>query len=123
MNSRYRDAILATFVLLSLSVGVAAAGVSLSALRSPSAAVVGCVGALSLELVMAAFPERSARLWRRPVVRVASILAVFVAAAAGVVLDVGEWVVTALVAGLATYFVLLALVLSEAIPPPETWFR
>ncbi|KTG10111.1 hypothetical protein AUR64_10975 [Haloprofundus marisrubri] len=121
MDSRHRDAVLATVVLSALLCGVVVID-STSALVSPSAAVVGVVGALALELSMALFPTRSARLWQRPSVQLLAVLAVFVAAAVGVRFGVGGWVAATFVYGLCTYFVLLGLVLTETIPPPETWF-
>lgn len=121
VNPRHRDGILALVVTACLLAVAASTGLGVTTLFRPTALVVGGLGALALELVMARFPERSRTLWARRSVRVASMLLV-VAGGTLLATTAGGWVLTALLGGLTTYFVLLVLVLSGVVPGPETWF-
>ncbi|SDM21871.1 hypothetical protein SAMN04487949_1314 [Halogranum gelatinilyticum] len=122
MNSRHRDGLLALVVGGGLLAVASATGLRAADLLRPTALAFGCAGALGLELLMARFPERSIALWERRSVRVGSALLV-VGGGGLLATTAGGWAVAALCGGLATYFVLLALVLSGVVPGPETWFR
>lgn len=122
MNSRHRDGVLAAAVTVGVLLVARATGVDATRLLRIGPLLVGAVGALALELLMARFPGVSRRLWSQPCVQA---LAVAVVLGGGVLLAVvvGPWVFSAVLGGLATYFVLLALVLAGVVPGPETWFR
>jgi hypothetical protein len=121
VKPRHRDAVLASAVTLGLLALVRVQGVDTTTLLDPAALLVGAAGAVGLELLMARFPDLSRQLWYRPSVQALAVVAVFVG---GVVLATltGPWVFGAVLGGLATYFLLLALVLTGVVPEPETWF-
>lgn len=97
-------------------------GVGVRVLFRPGPFLVGVVGALALELLMARFPDMSRRLWTD--VRVQALaVAVVLGGGFGLARLAGSWVFGAVLGGLVTYFVLLALVLSGVLPGPETWFE
>lgn len=107
---RRRDALLTVAVFAPLL----AAGVFLDAPLDPAAAVVGAVGTLAAEGLLALDAPRVRRAWGRPVVQSAAVVAAFVAAALGVA-AVGPAALTALLAALGTYlFVLAAVSLRDA---------
>ena len=103
--SRRRDAVLAAAVLAPAVL----AAVWLDAPLSPAAVGAGTVGTLALEALLSVRADRVRTVWARPVVQVGSVVCVVAAAAAGIVL-VGTAALTALVSGLATYLLLLAVV-------------
>jgi hypothetical protein len=122
VNPRHRDGVLASVVTVGMLLVARAIGVDATHLLRIGPLLVGAAGALALELLMARFPDVSRRLWSQPRVQV---LAVAVVLGGGVLLSgvVGPWVFGAVLGGLATYFVLLVLVLTGVVPGPETWFR
>ncbi|SFL10632.1 hypothetical protein SAMN04487950_2481 [Halogranum rubrum] len=122
MNSRHRDAVLATGVTVCVLVLARAMAVDPNVLFRPGLLLLGAAGALALELLMAWVPDVSRQLWND--VRV-QILAVVVVLGGGVVLATlsGVWVFGVVIGGLATYFVLLVFVLTGIVPGPETWFE
>ena len=122
MKPRHRDGLLALVVGGGLLAVASANGLRAADLFQPTALALGGAGALGLELLMARFPERSVALWERRSVRVGGSVLV-VGGGALLAATAGTWVLAALCGGLATYFVLLALVLSGVVPGPETWFR
>lgn len=103
--SRRRDALLTAAVFAPLL----AAGVLLDAPADPAAAVVGAAGTLAVEGLLALDAPRVRRVWDRPVVRSAAVVAAFVAAAVGVA-AVGPAALTALLSALGTYLLVLAAV-------------
>ncbi|MFC6825997.1 hypothetical protein [Halopelagius fulvigenes] len=99
---RRRDALLAVLV----SIPLVGAGVLLDAPADPLAATLGAAGALVLEGLLSFDAPRVRRAWDRPAVQIGAVLAAFVAAAVGVA-RVGPVAVTVVVAGLATYLLVL----------------
>ncbi|MFC4356700.1 hypothetical protein ACFO0N_01920 [Halobium salinum] len=118
MDRRLRDAALAATVAAGLLAAALALGVEPTELLDPVAAAVGVAGALALELPFLLFPERAHRLWYRPVVQVGAAALALVGGVA-LLVAAGTWVVTAVLAGLCTYFVLLAVSFLGA-PPVGT---
>lgn len=119
MTNRHRDGVLA-FVALGALVLVAAWRGTLSALTGPVALLVGGVGALLLELLLAWYPDRSAALWESYWVQAVSTVGVVVAGVAAAFL--APRLLGVLVGGLLAYFVLLGLVLAGVLPGAESWF-
>lgn len=119
VTNRYRDGVLA-FVALGAIVVVAAWRGTLSALTVPGALLVGGVGAVLLELLLAWYPDRSAALWENRWVRAASTVGVVVASVVAAFLV--PRFLGVLVGGLLAYFVLLGLVLAGVLPGAESWF-
>lgn len=115
--SRAGDAALAAGVLAV----VLAAAVVVDVVASPGAFVLGALGALGLELLLAARAATVRAVWARPGVRALSVavgvLAVVVAAAVA-----PELGLNALAGGLVAYLVVLAVVASGALPPSTAWF-
>ncbi|QLH77792.1 hypothetical protein HZS55_10975 [Halosimplex rubrum] len=109
MQSTTRDALLAT-VSGGALLAVLAVTESLSPLGRPAVAVAGVGAALAVEALFVA-DTPVAELWVRPSVQVGSAAALL--AGAGLATwALGPWVVAAACWGLATYFVLLALLLA-----------
>lgn len=82
---------------------------------------VGVIAAVVIELAFARWPERAARLWRRPVVRVGSPIGL----AAGTLLASrrGDGAPSAVVlGGLTGYAALLVGIVSGIVPEPASWF-
>lgn len=112
---------LASAVTLGVLVLARVRGVDTTSLLDPVALLVGAVGAVGLELLMARFPDLSRRLWYRPRVQALAVVTLFVGGLLVATLT-GPWVFGAVLGGLVTYFVLLVLVLRGVVPGPETWF-
>lgn len=127
MKPRHRDGLLALAATVVLLAGAAALGVAPASLLTPPAplvAVGGAVGAVAIELAMAARPEAARRVWADARVRWGGTLLVAAGGPAAVAFGrpvVGRIVVAGLAGGLLAYFLLLAGVLSGTLPPPETW--
>ncbi|WP_135364051.1 hypothetical protein [Halosimplex halophilum] len=109
MQSTTRDALLAAASAAVLLVVLAATG-SLSVLTRPGAAATGVVTALAVEALFVA-DTTVAYLWERPAVQVGSALALVVGGVLAV-WTADPWLVAAACWGLATYFVLLALLVA-----------
>ncbi|GAA0545485.1 hypothetical protein GCM10008994_20470 [Halorubrum ejinorense] len=80
----------------------------------------GAAVAVLVEAVFARWPERTARLWRRPAIRFGSPVALLAAT-----LSVNPRSGTphaATLGGLAGYFVLLVGITIDLVPEPEQWF-
>lgn len=104
-----RDAVLAA-ASGSVLLATLAASDSIGSLSDPTAAVAGVAAALAVEgLFVADTPAAS--LWERRRVRVASAAALLGGCAA-LAWVTGTWILAAACWGLATYFALLALVLT-----------
>jgi hypothetical protein len=108
----YRDsllAILTTVVLLSGGILFFSewriGGVIQILLVSPRPAVAGVIGALAIEVVCLRNPDRTQAVWGRRSIRVGSVSAVLAVGGIGIV-DGAVWVLTMLLWGLFTYFVL-----------------
>lgn len=114
MDSRTRDPLLAAAVAAGLLAVARALGVEADDFLDPRAALVGVCGALVLELPFLLFPRRAHRLWYRPVVQVGGAALVLVVGSFLFLLT--PWVVTALLAGLLTYFALYALTSVGVLP-------
>lgn len=114
-DRRARDAALAavaTFALLGIA---AVTDIDRDRLLDPRSLTVGVVGALLVEAVFVRFPALSHDRWYRRSTQVGAAL--FVVVGGGLLtLVAGVWVLSALLAGLATYFVLLALSLVGLFP-------
>lgn len=109
MQSTTRDALLAATSGAVLLATLAVTG-SLSTLARPAVAAAGVAAALAVEALFVA-DTPAAELWERRVVQVGSALAL-VGSAGVALLVAGPRVVAAACWGLATYFVLLALLLA-----------
>lgn len=127
-TDRRRDAVLALVATISLLAGTRALGVPVARLFDAdalAAAVVGIAGAVALELAMAHDPETARRLWADRRVRWGGTALVAAGGPAVVVLGgprLGLLAVATLLGGLCGYVLLLAAVVSGALPSPETWF-
>jgi hypothetical protein len=118
VNELGRDALLALPPAVALTVAVGSLGVPVT----PTPVVVGVVGALLLELLLAVRAETVRRYWRRPTGRVAGVVALAAALWFGWRTLGGRVLVVAL-AGLATYLLLVAGVLAGVVPPTSEWLR
>ena len=102
-------AILTTVVLLSGGILFFSewriGGVIQILLVSPRPAVAGVIGALAIEVVCLRNPDRTQAVWGRRSIRVGSVSAVLAVGGIGIV-DGAVWVLTMLLWGLFTYFVL-----------------
>ncbi|WP_436930378.1 hypothetical protein [Halosimplex halobium] len=114
MQSTTRDALLAAASAAVLLAVLAATG-SLPLLTRPAAVATGIGAALAVEALFVA-DTPATDLWERPAVQVGSALAL-VAGAALAVWTAGAWLVAAACWGLATYFVLLALLVAGVWEP------
>jgi hypothetical protein len=103
--SRRRDAALALVVLVPLL----AVRLVLGGPPSPWAVAAGVVGSLVVEGVLSLDAARVRRVWRSRRVRAAAVVAAFVGVALGVSVA-GTWALTAAVAGLCTYLLVLLVV-------------
>ncbi|WP_284030733.1 hypothetical protein [Halobaculum lipolyticum] len=125
---RRRDAALALVAAAALLASAPPLGVPLGRLLARdalAAAAVGVVGAVCVELAMAARPDTARRLWADRRVRWGGTLLVAAGGPAAVTLGgprAGSVAVAALLGGLCGYFLLLAGVVSGALPEPATWF-
>ncbi len=117
-DRRARDAALALVSTLAL-LGVASVlDVDRDRLLDPRSLTVGVVGALLVEAAFVRYPEWSQERWYRRSTQVTATLLVVVGGGV-LTLAAGVWVLSALLAGLATYFVLLALSLAGLFPPVD----
>ncbi|ELZ22337.1 hypothetical protein C475_17533 [Halosimplex carlsbadense 2-9-1] len=114
MQSTTRDALLATGSAGALSAALSLTE-SLSLLARPAVAAAGIAAALAVESLFVA-ETPATELWERPAVQVGSAVAL-VGGAVVALLAGGPWVVAAACWGLATYFLLLALVLAGVWSP------
>lgn len=114
MDSRTRDALLATASALLLAVALVATG-RVASLWRPLSVGVGVVGALAVEALFVAETPVS-ELWARPAIQVGSALALLAGAASALALD-AVWLVAAACWGLGTYFVLLVALLTGVWEP------
>ncbi|WP_415381202.1 hypothetical protein [Halosimplex sp. TS25] len=112
--SAARDALLAAVSGAVLLAALAAAE-SLSLLVRPGSAAAGITAALAVEALFVV-ETPAGDLWERPAVRIGSVVALAGGGIAAVALG-GPWVVAAACWGLATYFALLALVLTDVWNP------
>lgn len=135
--SRRRDALLAGIAACGvvsaawLAAGGAVAG--LRVLSNPIGLSAGILAAVLLELLFARFPETGRTLWRRRSVRLGGTLLVAVAGPVAVLFAASVTVTEAsavvsltlstLAGGLLGYALLFALIVSETVPSPETWFE
>ncbi len=104
-----RDASLAAASGVAL-LAVLAVTESLSLLAEPRSAAAGVAAALAVEALFVA-ETPAGDLWERPVVQIGSLVALVAGGAVAVAVD-GHWLVAAACWGLATYFVLLALLVA-----------
>jgi hypothetical protein len=109
VQSTTRDALLATGCVgaLSAALGLTA---SLSLLARPVVVAVGVTAGLAVEALFVA-DTPAAELWERPAVQAASVVAL-VGGAGLAVWAGGPWAVAVVWWGLATYFLLLALLVA-----------
>lgn len=81
----------------------------------------GAVVAVLVEAAFARWPERMARLWRRPAIRFGSPVALLAATLSGDRRSGAPHAAT--LGGLAGYFVLLVGISIGIVPEPKRWFR
>lgn len=81
----------------------------------------GVIAAVVIELVFARWPERAARLWRRPAVHVGSPIGLAVGTLLASRRHDGA-PSTVVLGGLAGYAALLVGIVSGIIPEPASWF-
>lgn len=109
MDPRHRDGLLAAAGLVALLAGAVAAE-ALGAVVDPLAAATGVAGAVLLEVAFLRYPDRLLAVWER---RGVPLVGLLVVTAVGAVATLAvPAVLGVLVWGLATYLVLLAVVLA-----------
>jgi hypothetical protein len=118
---RLRDGILALLALAGL-LGQLRRLDALDTLRRPGAVLTGAVGAVGVEAVMLSKPGLTRRLWRRPVVRYASLVGTVLGGRA-LSRRVGPGTVATLCWGLLAYLVLLGFVLAGRSNPVSALAR
>jgi len=114
VQSTTRDATLAA-VSAGALLAVLAVTAPLSTLARPAVAATGIAAALAVEALFVA-DTPAAELWERPAVQVGSAVALVGGGVVGVAAT-GPWVVAAACWGLATYFVLLGLLVTGVWAP------
>lgn len=133
VSTRHTDAVAAAVVAVVVWSLGRAQGHSPRTLLRPRPFLVGVGGAVTLEFGFARWPKQARRLWRRPLVRFGSPLALIVAvwgagrhrSAGGEPRDTPcepATPVTVVLGGLAGYALLLFGVVSGVLPEPATWF-
>jgi hypothetical protein len=113
--TRRRDAALA----LAVSVPLALRRWALGGGLEPTAVLAGVAGALTLEWVLSLDASRVRRVWEHRAVQAAAVAATAVGVALGVV-AVGPWALTAVLAGLCAYLLVLLAVELRDRRRPET---
>ncbi len=106
----FRDGLLAAAACAILLGGSLHLGVDAGVFLEPLPAVVGCVGMVSLEVVLLRNAELTRRVWERPAVQLGSTLGVLVGGGLAAWLG-AVWVVAVLVWGLLAYVGLVGVVL------------
>jgi MFS superfamily sulfate permease-like transporter len=107
VDPRRRDGLLA-LATCTLLVAISIRAGHASVLLDPGSALTGIVGSLALELLLSQCPERTRRLWERPTVQAAGVLATL---AAGLLAwQLAPWLLAVLVWGLVAYLALLVVV-------------
>ena len=120
MSTRRSDAASATLVALTVWFAGRRDGLSLRSMLQPVPFFGGATVAVLVEAVFARWPDRMARLWRRPAVRFGSPVALLAAT-----LSVDRRSGTphaATLGGLAGYFLLLVGITMDIVPEPKQWF-
>jgi hypothetical protein len=116
VNELVRDGLLALLLVVALAVCVGWFAVPVT----PTPIVVGVVGTLLLELLLATRAETVRRYWQKPAVQVGAVA----------VLSVGLWfgwqafggrVLVVALAGLVAYLLLVGAVLVGIVPPTSEW--
>ena len=120
MSTRLIDSVSAAVVAVAVWLSGRRRGLTARDLFRPRPFACGVAAAFTVEVAFARWPGRLGRLWRRPVVRVASPVAL-VAAVLAVRREDG-WTHAVVLGGLTAYFGLLVAVLSGRVSDPETWF-
>ena len=121
MSTRRSDAASATSVALVVWFAGLRDGLSPRSMLRPGPFFGGAVVAVLVEAVFARWPDRMARLWRRPAIRFGSPVALLAAT-----LSVDRRSGTphaATLGGLAGYFALLVGITMDIVPEPTQWFR
>lgn len=121
MSTRRTDAVSAAFVALAVWVAGRRDGLPPRKLLRPVPFLGGAAAAVFVEAAFARWPERAARLWRRPAIRFGSPVALLAAT-----LSVGRRSGAphaATLGGLAGYFALLVGITANVVPEPTRWFR
>jgi hypothetical protein len=113
-----RDGLLALLLAVALAVCVGWFAVPVT----PTPVVVGILGTLLLELLLATRAEAVRGYWRTPVVQVGALGALLAGLWLGWQTLGGRVLVVAL-AGLVTYLALVGAVLVGLVPPPTQWVR
>lgn len=112
------DALLALGVLVVYLASAVAAGVD----PSPGAALAGVLALVGFEAVAGRYEAVVEGLWRRPAVKVVSIVVALGFAVVGLRVA-PDATLTFGAATLVAYLVLLALVQTGRLPPPRDWIR
>jgi hypothetical protein len=113
-----RDGLLALLPAVALAVCVGWFAIPVT----PTPLVVGVVGTLLLELLLATRAETVRRYWRVTAVQVGAVAVLFVGLWLGWQALGGRVLVVAL-AGLVTYLLLVGAVLVGVVPPTSEWSR
>lgn len=87
---------------------------------SPSAILVGAISTVGFEALAGRDADRVRRLWARPTVRAGTVGIALCLGTTAVLVSAG-WLVVAGAAALGCYLVVLALVTTGIVPPPEAW--
>lgn len=123
MSTRHTDAVSAAFVALIVWVAGRRRGLAPSELLHPIPFVGGAVSSILIEIVFARWPDRAARLWKQPGVRVAAPLGLVAATIYAGNRCNSTVPFAATLGGLAGYFGMLIGITSNVIPEPVQWFR
>jgi hypothetical protein len=116
VDELHRDGLLALLLAVALAGGVGWFATPVT----PTPLVVGVVGTLVLELVLATRAETVRRYWRKPVVRVGAVAVLFAGLWVGWQ-ALGGRVLVVVLAGLVTYLLLVGAVLAGVVPPTSEW--
>lgn len=120
MSTRRTDAASAALVALAVWATGRRDGLPPRALVRPAPFLGGAAVAVLVEAAFARWPERTSRLWRHPVIRFGSPLALL---AATLSVDRRSGVPrAATLGGLAGYFALLIGITTDMLPEPKQWF-
>ena len=123
MSTRCADAVSAALVALAVWVTGRRTGHSNSELLRSLPFFAGAAAAVLLEAVFATWPQRAARLWRRPVVRFGSPVGLLAATVVAGRRRNGGTPFAATLGGLTGYFGLLIGISVKLIPEPVEWLR
>lgn len=122
VSTRVADAISAAVVALVVWIVGRTSGRTPRELVRPTPFLGGVIVAFVIECVFARWPAHTARLWRRPGVRVGSPVALLVGTLLAATRN-GDTAFAVTLGGLTGYFALLLGIGAGVVPEPATWFE